>query len=233
MIVIRREVQPTLIHVPGKCLGRNINWDPCSKLYRVARKAGALSTQFWLPTNTDALNQGPLGACTGYSTAQCLNSAPFNDKFGDTEAKNLYHLATLNDEFADTWPPIDCGSSTLGAMKAAKSLGYISSYTHCFNLDDVIHGLQTGPGIAGIDWYEGFDDPDPVTGMVEAKGNVRGGHEVTIQGCSLEECWIDFRTSWGPDFGLTYKKVNGIFRMTFTQAQAILFTNGDVAFPQK
>jgi hypothetical protein len=233
MIVIRREAQPTLIHVPGKCLGRNINWDPRSKRYRVARITTAPVTQFWTATNDDALNQLELGACTGFSTAQCLNCAPFSLKLTDVEAKNMYHLATINDSFAGIWPPTDTGSDTLSVMKAAKSLGYITSYSHCFNLDDVIHGLQSGPGIAGIDWYEGYDNPDPITGMVEAKGNVRGGHEITIEGCNLEECYIDLRTSWGPDFGVTYKKVNGIFRMSFTQAQAALFTNGDAAFPTK
>lgn len=227
MIVVRKEIVPVAIEVEGKALGRHIHWDPRSKQYRVM-KASSLSSRGWVATNEDALDQGELGACTGFSTAQALNSMGL--ALGFKEARDLYALATTKDEFGGTWPPTDTGSSTLGVMKAAKQLGYIKSYTHCFSLDDVLHGLQNGPGIAGITWFEGYDNPDE-TGTVLATGSPRGGHEITIVGCDTEDCWVYFRTSWGPEFGITWEKMNGVFRMSYSQAQAALFTNGDAAFP--
>jgi hypothetical protein len=179
-----------------------------------------------------ALDQGDIGACTGFSTVQCLNSAPFNMHLTDVEAKDLYHLATVNDNYDGTWPPDDTGSDGLSAMKSAQSLKYITSYSHCFNLDDVIHGLQSGPGIAGINWFEGFDSPNVSTGIINPDGLIRGGHEITIQGCDLEECLIWFRTSWGA-FGKTVQDCDGMFCMTFDTAQTILFADGDATFPIK
>jgi hypothetical protein len=228
----RIEIIYPLIRVPGKALGRNINWDPRSKTHRVQRRTAAPASKFYVPTNTMALDQGDLGACVGYSTAQCLNSEPFGMRLTDVEAKELYHVATEKDEFGGVWPDDDTGSSSLGGMKAAKELGYITSYTHCFNLDDVIHGLQHGPGIAGINWYESFDYPDESTGIVTPFGDIRGGHEVTVQGCDLEEGLIWFRTSWGK-FGRTIQSCTGMFCMRLNVAQAMLFTDGDAAFPQK
>lgn len=227
MIVLRKEIIPVEIEVEGKALGRHIHWDPRSKQYRVM-KAERQTSQAWIATNEDALDQGSLGACTGFSTAQCLNGLGL--KLGYKEACDLYALATTKDEFGGTWPPKDTGSSTLGVMKAARELKYIKSFNHCFCLDDVLHGLQTGPGIAGITWFEGYDNPDE-NGTVVATGKNRGGHEITIVGCDLENFWLYLRTSWGPGFGITWEKMNGIFRMSFPQAQAALFTNGDAAFP--
>ena len=228
MIVVRKEIVPVDIEVEGKALGRHIHWDPRSKQYRVMKVSQRIGSRVWVATNEDALNQGGLGACCGFSEAQTLNSMGM--KLGYKEAVDLYALATTKDEFEGSYPPKDTGSSTLGVMKAAKQLGYIKSYTHCFSLDDVLHGLQNGPGIAGVTWYEGYDSPDE-HGTVVATGKPRGGHEISIIGCDTVDYWVYFRTSWGPEFGITWEKMNGVFRMSYSQAQAALFTNGDAGFP--
>jgi len=228
----RVEVIPVSIAHPTHPLGRHINWDQRSKARRVTRIVTDPTSHFYTATNRNALTQR-YGSCTGHSLAQCLNSSPFNHSFDDVAAEDFYSRATRIDPFEGAWPPDDTGSDGLSVMKVAKSLGYVSSYNHCFNLDDVIQGLQSGPGIAGINWFEGFDAPDPKTGIVMPSGRVRGGHQITIQGCDLEECLLWFRTSYGPTFGVTHRGLSGCFCMNFATAQAILFTDGDATFPRK
>lgn len=212
-------------------LGRHINWDPRSKAHRVERVTTCAKTKFYNATNKNALKQR-YGSCCGHSLAQCLNSEPFNLRLDNDDAERIYHEASLIDPFEGSWPPDDTGSDGLSVMRVAKKFGQISSYSHCFNLDDVIQGLQSGPGIAGINWFEGFDEPNE-NGLVLPTGRIRGGHEITIQGCDIEECLIWFRTSYGPDFGVTHKGLTGCFCMDFPTTQSVLFTDGDAVFPRK
>jgi hypothetical protein len=223
------KIIPNLPHARG--LGRHINWDPRSKAFRVQRRTSTPESKWWPAMNAIALDQGGLGACTGYAAAQCLNSSPFYRNFDGRNAEYFYQLATTLDPFDGQWPPDDTGSDGLSVMKALVKLGHVKSYTHCFCLDDVIQGLQTGPGIAGINWFEGFDGPDAQTGLVKVSGVIRGGHEITIQGVDLDECLVWFRTSYGPFFGVEHNGLTGCFCMTFPTAQSILFTDGDACFP--
>lgn len=216
------------IEVKGKRLGRHVNHDSRSKAFRVAEPAGVAS-QSW-DRSTPILDQGNLGSCTGNASAGVLGTAPFSGTLpagfrGDEkDAVAIYSLATTLDTYPGNYPPTDTGSDGLSAAKACKQKGYINGYTHALSLDDVVAGLQSGPGIMGASWYTGMDTPSK-TGLVKPTGTVRGGHEFEIYAVDVDKELFSFWNSWGTSFG-----VNGGFNMSFDSLSKLLSDSGDVTF---
>ena len=121
------------------------------------------------------LDQGALGSCTGNATVDALGCSPYYEtltmgqqqgSLNEALAVKIYSLATTLDNYPGSYPPEDTGSDGLSAAKAAQQSGYISGYTHALSLNDALSALVLGPVIVGIDWYEGFDNPD-TTGLIE------------------------------------------------------------------
>ena len=115
--------------------------------------------------NAPVLDQGDLGACTGFALAQCLNAARFvasrpkrrylNAQYG----RLLYAKATTLDEFPGQWPTQDTGSSGLAVAKAGVTLGYLQGYDHGFGVDYTASALQLQLGITGVNWYSDMYEP--------------------------------------------------------------------------
>lgn len=178
------------------------------------------------------LNQGDLGACTGFSTAQLINTDYFaaarhgGGYLGSADAIELYSEATRQDGIpGNTYPPNDCGSSGLGVAKAGKKLGYFTGYKHAFGFDHFAEALQLQPVIVGTQWLEGMFDTDP-QGFVKPVGKPAGGHEYLALGISYETQTITFLNAWGPSWGR-----DGRFLMTFKQFAKLLADQGDVTAP--
>src|SRR5581483_9492938 len=103
--------------MPSYPLGRRVEHDPRSRLFPFTAEAPAkLRTvahrSYGLP-----LDQGQLGSCTGNAAAGALNTVPLHRTGGrvltETQARDLYALATRLDGFEGEWPPTDTGSSGL------------------------------------------------------------------------------------------------------------------------
>jgi hypothetical protein len=134
------------------------------------------------------LNQFREGACTGFARAHDLAAQPFVYK-GATEefAKSLYKLAQTMDEWEGEGYE---GSSVLGALKAAQSLGFIGEYRWAFGIDDVIASLcQLGPVVIGSDWTDTMWATKP-NGLLEVGGNAIGGHSYIARGAVLSASGI-------------------------------------------
>jgi hypothetical protein len=149
------------------------------------------------------LDQGDTPQCTGYAAKGYLQAGPVTNRSAKIPtATELYHLAQKNDE----WEGEDYdGSSTLGVMKALKSLGLISEYRWAYDVDTIFaHLLTTGPVIMGTWWTM---DMFPTTnGWLMPTGELVGGHEWVLIGANLDKvCPIDHSVgsarmvnSWGP-----------------------------------
>jgi hypothetical protein len=217
--------------VEGRRLGRHVRHDPRSAAYRVTRRADTeLKSVVLLASNDHALDQLDLGACTGFSSAQALNCEPFGLHLTAKEAREIYSLATTKDDWEGSWPPIDTGSSGLAAMKACRELGYIKSWSSAYTLTDVLHGLQSGPGIFGCSWFDGCEDLDP-NGCVAPLGEIRGGHEIAIVGCDFVAGRVLLRNSWGDGFGMKVHDQTGYFWLSFQHFETLLALTGDAYFP--
>jgi hypothetical protein len=221
---------PTVPDSP-RGLGRLQRHDSRSRLYAApAARVGTISWQIG-----PILDQGSLGACTGYAAAAALNCMPNADllrdrgitaPFGGDEAKAFYSLATVSDKFAGCWPPLDAGSSGLGVADGLKQLGLIAGYRHAFGLQHLVQALQSGPVLIGIPWLESMFEPDPQTAVVTCTGAVAGGHEFCAFGVDVEHGLVWCQQSWGPGWGR-----DGTFAFRFADIGKLLNLGGDVVLP--
>jgi hypothetical protein len=222
--IVRRAIPEQ--QVEGRRLGRHVVHDPRSRNYE-AETAGAVKSvqhkSFGLP-----LDQGQIGSCTANALCGALDSAPDNKSgkhYKESDAVKLYELETQLE--GQPYPPNDPGGSGLMVCKAAKQLGWISSYRHAFGIDQALRALTLRPVITGIGWYTSFDSPDSNGLVAIAPGaTVRGGHEILADGIDAPNQLVWFWNSWGTTFG-----VGGRFCMSFDTWAQLLSEQGDVTVP--
>lgn len=210
-------------------LGRHVEHDPRSMNFPFPIKTPTaplrtiLHRAYGLP-----LDQGNLGSCTGNAMAGAVNSLPLH-KNGDKvlkepDALDIYHLATVLDSFAGTYPPDDTGSSGLAAAKAAKQKGLIKSYWHSFSDTQALAALQIRPVITGVSWYERMFDPTP-DGFVRIGGEVAGGHEFLVRGyVKARKPYVLCMNSWGKSWG----PLGGAFKLFVEDWIKLIYQDGDV-----
>ena len=179
------------------------------------------------------LDQGSLGSCTGNATAQLINTDFFASSrphgyLTEIDAVKIYSLATKLDGIPNnTYPPVDGGSSGLGAAKAGVQLGYFRAYKHSFGFDAFASAVQLQPLIVGTEWFDGMMTPG-ADGFVHPVGRVAGGHEYLCLGISYETKTLKFLNSWGSAWGKS-----GRFFMSFADFQGLLAAQGDATAPVK
>lgn len=211
--------------------GRLVEHDEKSRLFP-ARTASTQRSVLW-GHHAPVLDQGDLGSCTGNATAQLVNTDYFaasrhHGFLSEVDAVKIYSLATRLDGIqGNTYPPVDGGSSGLGAAKAGVRLGYFSSYRHAFGWDQFAAALQLQPLIVGTDWTDSMIKPD-VDGFVHPAGGVAGGHEYLCLGISYEAQALTFLNSWGSSWGKA-----GRFFMHFLDFKGLLAAQGDATAPVK
>lgn len=228
--------------VEGKPLGRHIEHDEASWGFPWERMVAASKYRTVFHTRVDKgpFNQGEISSCTGNATAGAINTIPLHETgmkiLAEKDALKIYELATVLDGIPGSYPPDDTGSSGLSAAKAAQQLEYIGSYKHAFSLAAALSALQEGPTIAGISWYEGFDEPDE-HGLVKIAGQVRGGHEIEQVGFIVESTpetsLVVCENSWDKTWGATIDGVPGRFCFTVKTYGALLAARGDVTILEK
>lgn len=210
----------------GLRLGRHVEHDPRSRAYLAEMSAGPLVTVHHRRYGR-AFDQGQVGSCTGNATAGAINTKPIHvpgtHLLTEEDALTIYEHASALDNVPGEYPPDDTGSSGLAAAKAAKAAGWITSYRHAFGIADALRALQLAPVITGVDWFEGFDDPDD-NGFVNIRGQVRGGHEFEVLGyVHADPAYVVCENSWGVEWG-----DRGRFRMTVDTWARLLSAQGDV-----
>lgn len=211
----------------GRGYGRHVEHDERSRAYAVAADPAKIAPVRWT-SSIPILDQGNLGACTGFAAVGCLGHHPFIDTLSNTTLTNdtgrdVYHRATTLDSISGTWPPTDTGSTGLAAAKALKALGWISGYQHSFSLDSVKTALQSGPVIMGTNWYNSMFDPDG-SGVVTVNqySGIAGGHEYICDEYR-DDGYFGFTNSWSDTWG-----ANGRFYMTEASVKLLLAQQGDV-----
>jgi hypothetical protein len=203
-------------------LGRLLHHDPRS-LAHPADTTAVVASVRWRRFGI-CLNQGSLGSCTGNALAGLRNHAPNHiDKpvLHEPEAVSIYSLATEIDPFDGTYPPSDTGSDGNSAAKAARQLGYITSWTHAFGIEHALAALPLGPITIGVNWYEDMFNPDS-KGLVHPTGSLAGGHQFVLDGWDSIHGIFRFNNSWSNTWG-----VNGRFFMTYADLDTLLGQDGD------
>jgi hypothetical protein len=195
-----RRIQETVIE--GRRLGRHVLHDPRSRDFSASRAPKIVSVTHaatGLP-----LDQGNIGSCTANALCGALDSSPDNaggKAYTENQAVSLYELETKLE--GQPYPPNDPGGSGLMVCKAAKQLGWISSYAHAFGIQHALEALVLRPVITG-----------------------GGGHEVVADGIDADNQLVWFWNSWGTQFAL-----GGRFCMSFDTWEQLLSSQGDVTVP--
>lgn len=202
-------------------------WWPAPLPTPIPPKPIPTQTVLWVPS-IGPLDQGDLGSCVGNCTANLVATSGNGhtpEVQNEQDAVDWYSLCTNLDNIDGQYPPTDTGSSTLGAMKALQSEGYIKGYNNCFSVDDIIAALQKDPVAGGFNWHQDMYYPD-ADGFVQPTGPVVGGHEFMIYGWDAEDQYFTARNSWGDSWGL-----GGDFRISRDTMTTLMSEDGDVAVP--
>ncbi len=209
-------------------LGRHVEHDPRSRAPEFAAEMAQQVVSVKHAATGLPLDQGHVGSCTANALCGALNSAP---DFGggqarsESDALQLYTRETQLE--GQPYPQHDPGGSGLMVCKAAKQLGWISSYKHAFGVQQALLALVVRPVITGVGWYTSFDSPDASGLVAIAPGaTVRGGHEVVADEIDEPNKLVWFWNSWGTAYG-----VGGRFCMSWDTWDRLLQERGDVTVP--
>lgn len=175
-------------------------------------------TVFWDPLNPAPLKQ-TVGSCVGYSACEVLSTMPFGLKSTTARGDDLYHLATVLDNFAGPttgiWPPDDTGSDCVSGAKAAQKLGFIVGFDVVYTLPEIKARLTLGPGVLCSNWSTGMFAPDRC-GLVHYDATqVEGGHARAMVGQSVELGLVGERNTWGPKYGRPRNGATGYFAESY------------------
>jgi hypothetical protein len=219
-------------------LGRHVDHDPRSKDwdFRSVSPEGLQDTyrirdSLWVATGLP-LNQKSVGKCTAEGLCGCLDTTP-NWKpdvrykpYDDTDSDRLYEEETKEEGWP--WPQYDPGGTGVAVCKAAKKLGWITSYRHTFSLNHALHALNFKPVMIGINWYDSFDRPTSSGELViSPNAIVRGGHELFLLQCVVDGQLVTGWNSWGPDWG----PIGGKYSLSWSTFDRLLHEKGDVTVP--
>lgn len=215
--------------VEGKRLGRHVRHDSRNRQYAYRAPAGVtLTSQLWT-RNAPILDQGNLGSCTGNEMVGALACDPLfgalpagHAVLDETLAVAIYSAGEKIDG-GQGYPPEDQGSTGPSVAQAARDMGLISGWQHCFSLNDVLAALEDHALGIGANWYDSMDRPDS-TGLVTVSpgAQVRGGHEFLCRGKDVASRLLFFDNSWGTGWGH-----DGSFSMSYDTLDRLLGEQGD------
>jgi hypothetical protein len=144
-------------------------------------------------------------------------------------ARQLYWDGQRRDEWqGGAYPgarPHYEGTSVLAVAKEVKARGLIESYHWGFGLDDLVAGLQVGPAVLGLPWFEMLEQPDG-HGVVTLGGEMLGGHCVMCRGVDIDSRRFYVRQSRGEEHGL-----RGDILVPYDVMAALLAQDGEACFP--
>src|SRR5687767_3072017 len=195
-----------------------------------------------LPAYRAKYNQRREGACVGFSASWLMSI--LNRRFYD--ARWLWNEAKKVDEWADTNPGDDEGTSVRAAMDVLRDVGHcrilrgktqpaaipdgIQENRWATTVDQIRSAINAGTPVAlGIDWHVNFDTPEKVgrnwwigRGRL---GRVRGGHAVCVYRASDQFDAVGIVNNWGVSTPLVLMPYEVLQRLLDHEGEAALVTD--------
>lgn len=211
-----------------RTLDRRVSFDERSRAYDVRAlldRTEPRSYTWGLPQTV--LDQGPDGACVGFSWAHELACRPYVRPADYLMAMGLYRHAQLLDQ----WPGEAYeGTSVLAGAKAAREAGHLSEFRWAFSLRDALAAIsRTGPAVVGAWWWSGMFRPDS-SGFIHPTGYREGGHAVVVRGVNVRRRLVTVQNSWGPRWGGT-EWGPGTALLSWDDFGTILADDGECCIP--
>lgn len=231
--VIRIPFDPSVYHP----LGRHIQHDPRNRMFAAPVSEMIPEKDFRWRHYGMKLNQGNVGACTGFAGANAMNTMPYRralakrHTFVNEDGLAFYVGATNRDPYEGSYPPHDTGSSGLAVCQELQAQRIITGYNWSFGFNHGLGSLVNGPLMQGTYWTEQMFYPDN-DGRVKPIGPDAGGHEYVWVGieyrskrqASQNRSW--FLNSWG-----LWGPKMGYFYMTWEDHMNLLARDGDLIQP--
>lgn len=172
------------------------------------------------------LDQGDIGACTGFSITHHAAAMPDPQrKVSNRTGLAMYKLAQKLDDIDGTDYE---GSTVLGAMKAALKKGWITEYRWAFGENQLAQAIgYVGPVVLGINWYADMSKPRG-DGLIYISGKLEGGHAILCNGYDHKLGLYQLHNSWGIGWG-----INGECLVTREAMIFLLNEHGEAAIPIK
>lgn len=205
-------------------LDRTIYFDPRSKDYPVTAVLPTKQPRSYTWGLEQRFDQGKEGACVGFAwTGELAARQKPVPGLSNSTAQWMYKEAQKIDEWpGENYP----GTSVLAGGKVAQKTGSIKEYRWAFSLLDVIMAVgYAGPGVLGVNWYEGMYDTDS-NGFIKPIGRWVGGHAIVIRGVSIKGKYVLLTNSWGGDWG-----DNGNCKLSFDDLDKLLHQQGEFCIP--
>lgn len=187
-----------------KRLGRQMVHDPRSRSFPAR---ASINRSTWRskaikiydpPTNPMQCH----GECTGTTKAMQLNASGnrvAGQVLGMPAAHSLYKIATQNDPWSTTWPPVDSGSSGLGSAIAAQKLSLGGEFRHIFGgADEVVQLIMDWQTVSIGSWWTDDMMETNSKRVIEPTGRRIGGHQYLAHGYDLPNDMVIIRCWWGP-----------------------------------
>jgi hypothetical protein len=185
--------------------------------------------------------------CVGFSTLNFLRSSPVRNprlrvELGWVElqkeaAIKFYHWCQDRDEWPETAPGGEGGTSVDASGKLMKELGVFSEYHWITGgADELARVLMRQPAIMGTWWTTGMDNADSnPLGIATFTGRKRGGHAWLVDGVLPDETigsqhsryWFRGFNTWG-EWGW-HKR--GTFWVSAEDMDALLNDQGECMVP--
>lgn len=215
-------------------LTRLVNFDEKSKDYPIMATIEAKQPRSYTWRCLSHLDQGPDGACIGFSMAHELVARP--KEIQNIDAKFAKEQIYWEAQKIDPWPGGSYpgndhfyeGTSVLAGMKILQRLGYVEEYRWAFSLNDLVMAVgYSGPAVLGLSWHDSMFNPHSC-GQLHTYGNIVGGHAILCKGVSVKNRTFTLHNSWGSSWG-----INGDAFISWEEMEKLLHNNGEAVIPTK
>lgn len=195
-----------------------------------------------LPAYRVIYDQKREGACVGFASSwmmSTLNRRRYDPRWLWNKAKEI-------DEWPDTNPGDNCGTSVRAAMDVLRKTGHVRIFRKktyppdqqegilenrwATSVDQIRTCIAGGtPVVFGINWYTNFDEPVEKNGdWWVGQGNlgaVRGGHAICLYRASDRRQAFGFVNNWGARYPLALMPYKVVERLLGEYGEATMVTD--------
>ena len=195
-----------------------------------------------LPRYRSVYDQQREGACVGFASSWMMSM--LNRRLYD--ARWLWNEAKEIDEWPDTNPGDNSGTSVRAAMDVLRKVGHCRIYREkarpphlaegilrnrwARTVDEIRTSIDRGaPVVLGVNWYENFDSPERSNGDYWIGrgdlGRIRAGHAVCVYGASDKRQAVRIVNNWGERYPLVLMPYSTVERLLQEDGEAALVTD--------